>query len=75
MFKFLIEPGIIAIGGQLNQSIPGEESDLDMQFGLGLSFPTPGIFYSTGGSPPFNREFAFNWMVVRSTDTPLYHSR
>ncbi|EIM89124.1 subtilisin-like protein [Stereum hirsutum FP-91666 SS1] len=44
---------VLINGGQLNQSEPGEESDLDMQFGLGLSYPTKGVFYSTGGSPPF----------------------
>ncbi|KAH9039448.1 subtilisin-like protein [Lactarius deliciosus] len=31
----------------------GPEADLDVQFGLGISFPTPGTFYSTGGRPPF----------------------
>ncbi|KAI0287620.1 tripeptidyl peptidase A [Russula brevipes] len=32
----------------------GPEANLDTQFGFGLSFPTPGTFYSTAGSPPFN---------------------
>src|SRR6266403_2888251 len=43
-------------GGQTNQSLQaaGAEANLDVQFGLGMSFPTPGTFYSTGGSPPFN---------------------
>ena len=42
-------------GGQNNQSLAaaGVEANLDVQFGLGVSFPTPGTFYSTGGSPPF----------------------
>jgi hypothetical protein len=42
-------------GGQ-NDQTPGNagpEANLDIQFGLGMSFPTPGTFYSTGGSPPF----------------------
>jgi tripeptidyl-peptidase-1 len=42
-------------GGQ-NDQTPGNagpEANLDTQFGLGMSFPTPGTFYSTGGSPPF----------------------
>ncbi|KAI0065706.1 tripeptidyl peptidase A [Artomyces pyxidatus] len=42
-------------GGENNQtaSEAGGEADLDVQFALGLSFPTPGTFFSTGGSPPF----------------------
>ncbi|KAI0034121.1 tripeptidyl peptidase A [Vararia minispora EC-137] len=42
-------------GGGNNQSSTeaGAEADLDVQFGLGLTFPTPGIFWSTGGRPPF----------------------
>jgi tripeptidyl-peptidase-1 len=31
-----------------------KEACLDVQFALGMSFPTPGTFYSTGGQPPFN---------------------
>lgn len=37
-----------------NQSRPGNEANLDVQFALGISFPTPGTFYSTGGRAPFN---------------------
>ena len=43
------------LGGQ-NDQTPGNagpEANLDTQFGLGISFPTPGTFYSTGGTPPF----------------------
>lgn len=42
-------------GGQNTQDITlaGPEADLDTQFALGLTYPTPGTFYSTGGSPPF----------------------
>jgi len=44
------------VGGQNDQTLSnaGPEADLDTQFALGLSFPTPGTFFSTGGSPPFN---------------------
>ncbi|KAG0702394.1 peptidase S8/S53 domain-containing protein [Suillus ampliporus] len=31
----------------------GIEANLDTQFGFGLTWPTPGTFYSTGGEPPF----------------------
>ena len=42
-------------GGLNNQTLSqaGGEADLDVQFALGISFPTPGTFYSTGGRPPF----------------------
>jgi len=32
----------------------GAEANLDVQFALGISFPTPGSFHSTGGYPPFH---------------------
>ncbi|KAI9455151.1 subtilisin-like protein [Lactarius psammicola] len=47
---------VVLINGGLNNqtlSEAGVEADLDVQFGLGVSFPTPGTFYSTGGRPPF----------------------
>ncbi|KAI0737696.1 tripeptidyl peptidase A [Daedaleopsis nitida] len=37
-----------------NQSQAGAEANLDVQFAFGLSFPTPGTFWATGGRPPFN---------------------
>ncbi|RPD64171.1 subtilisin-like protein [Lentinus tigrinus ALCF2SS1-7] len=36
-----------------DQSDPGVEANLDIQYTEGISFPTPNIYYSTGGSPPF----------------------
>lgn len=43
------------LGGQnlQNLSQAGPEADLDVQFAFGLTFPTPGTFWTTGGSPPF----------------------
>ncbi|KIJ54289.1 hypothetical protein M422DRAFT_201377 [Sphaerobolus stellatus SS14] len=40
-------------GGGNNQSQPGTEANLDIQYTEGLTWPTPNIYYSTGGSPPF----------------------
>ncbi|KAJ3555486.1 hypothetical protein NM688_g2552 [Phlebia brevispora] len=40
-------------GGGDDQSDPGVEANLDIQYAEGMSFPTPNIYYSTGGSPPF----------------------
>ncbi|OBZ70390.1 Tripeptidyl-peptidase sed2 [Grifola frondosa] len=46
---------ILINGGLNNQTLSeaGAEADLDTQFAFGLTFPTPGTFFSTGGSPPF----------------------
>ncbi|KAG0001763.1 hypothetical protein BGZ80_011437 [Entomortierella chlamydospora] len=41
-------------GGGNNQSDPGLEANLDIQFVSGLAFPNPVTFYSVGGSPPFH---------------------
>nr|VWP02127.1 Eukaryotic translation initiation factor 3 subunit G (eIF3g) (Eukaryotic translation initiation factor 3 RNA-binding subunit) (eIF-3 RNA-binding subunit) (Translation initiation factor eIF3 p33 subunit homolog) (eIF3 p33 homolog) [Ganoderma boninense] len=41
-------------GGDDDQSDPGVEANLDIQYTEGISFPTPNIYYSTGGSPPFD---------------------
>ncbi|KAH9008252.1 tripeptidyl peptidase A [Lactarius hengduanensis] len=49
----LLESANWSEGGQNDQDEAGAEANLDVQFGLGISFPTPGTFYSTGGSPPF----------------------
>ncbi|KAI0064450.1 subtilisin-like protein [Artomyces pyxidatus] len=40
-------------GGEDNQNDPGIEANLDIQYAESISFPTPNIYYSTGGSPPF----------------------
>jgi len=40
-------------GGGNDQTKPGVEANLDIQYTIGMSFPTPNIYYSTGGSPPF----------------------
>ncbi|KAI0048684.1 tripeptidyl peptidase A, partial [Auriscalpium vulgare] len=42
-------------GGLNNQTLSAasDEANLDVQLALGITFPTPGTFYTTGGSPPF----------------------
>ncbi|KAJ3789832.1 peptidase S8/S53 domain-containing protein [Lentinula aff. detonsa] len=40
-------------GGLNTQNDPGVEANLDVQYATGMSWPTPMIFYSTGGEPPF----------------------
>jgi len=40
-------------GGKNNQSDAGVEASLDVQYALGVAYPTPVTYYSTGGSPPF----------------------
>ncbi|KAI0775866.1 tripeptidyl peptidase A [Trametes elegans] len=46
---------VLVNGGLNNQSSAeaGAEANLDTQFAYGLTFPTPGTFWSTGGRPPF----------------------
>jgi hypothetical protein len=53
---FVYNPPIRSIGGMNNQSYAaaGVEANLDTQVGFGLTWPTPGTFYSTSGKPPFN---------------------
>ncbi|KAF7345392.1 Subtilisin-like protein [Mycena venus] len=47
----------VQVNGGLNtQSDPGVEANLDIQYTEGISFPTPNIYYSTGGSPPFLKD-------------------
>ncbi|KAL5536826.1 hypothetical protein ACEPAF_649 [Sanghuangporus sanghuang] len=40
-------------GGGNDQNDPGVEANLDIQYTEGISFPTPNIYFSTGGEPPF----------------------
>ena len=40
-------------GGVYLPNNPGEEASLNMQWAQGMAYPTPHIFYSTGGMPPF----------------------
>ncbi|KAH9923964.1 subtilisin-like protein [Epithele typhae] len=44
---------VLVNGGGDDQSTPGVEANLDIQYTEGISFPTPNIYYSTGGSPRF----------------------
>ncbi|RDX48143.1 subtilisin-like protein [Lentinus brumalis] len=37
-----------------DQSDPGVEANLDIQYTEGITAPTPNVYYSTGGSPPFD---------------------
>ncbi|KAK7062125.1 Tripeptidyl-peptidase sed3 [Favolaschia claudopus] len=66
-----------------NQSVAaaGEEANLDTQFAFGISYPTPGTFWSTGGTPPWlpddhtptdSNEPYLDWLdlVLRSKHIP-----
>ncbi|KAG0702391.1 peptidase S8/S53 domain-containing protein [Suillus ampliporus] len=57
--------------GKNNQSYAaaGIEANLDTQFGFGLTWPTPGTFYSTGGKPPFDPDF----ITPTDTNEPYSH--
>ncbi|TDL27656.1 subtilisin-like protein [Rickenella mellea] len=44
---------VLSVNGGLNdQSIPGVEANLDNQYTVGLTFPTPNIYYTTPGTAP-----------------------
>ncbi|EIW75873.1 tripeptidyl peptidase A [Coniophora puteana RWD-64-598 SS2] len=46
----------VSINGGQNLQDPsqaGVEANLDVQYGFGMTYPTPGTFWSTGGEPPF----------------------
>ncbi|KAH9018560.1 subtilisin-like protein [Lactarius pseudohatsudake] len=47
---------VVLINGGLNNRTlaeAGDEANVDVQFALGISYPTPGTFYLTGGRAPF----------------------
>ncbi|KAH9940766.1 subtilisin-like protein [Epithele typhae] len=46
------ETVLVNDGGD-DQSDPGIEANLDIQYTIGMAYPTPNTYYSTGGSPPF----------------------
>ncbi|EIW61376.1 tripeptidyl peptidase A [Trametes versicolor FP-101664 SS1] len=56
---------VLINGGLNNQTLSeaGGEANLDTQFAYGLTFPTPGTFWSTGGRPPFKPD------TITTTDT------
>ncbi|KAI0271753.1 subtilisin-like protein [Russula aff. rugulosa BPL654] len=44
----------VSVNGGINdQSQPGTEANLDTQYAESITYPTPNIFYSTAGSPPY----------------------
>ncbi|TFK46376.1 subtilisin-like protein [Heliocybe sulcata] len=44
---------VVSVDGGLNdQSLPGVEADLDVQYTEGLTYPTPNYYYSTPGTAP-----------------------
>jgi tripeptidyl-peptidase I len=72
-------------GGVNTQNNPGVEANLDTQYATGLSWPTPMIFYTTGGSPPFindsnsptnMNEPYLNWLdfIATVADNELPHT-
>jgi len=60
-------------GGKNNQSYEtaGPDADLDTQFGFGLTWPTPGTFYTTGGEPPYVTDL----LTPNNTNEPYTYVR
>jgi tripeptidyl-peptidase-1 len=47
---------VVVNGGINDQNQPGVEANLDIQYAESISYPTPNIFYSTGGTPPYKAD-------------------
>lgn len=54
-FRLALISPVSSLGGLNSQNLSeaGLEANLDVQFAFGLSYPTPGTFWSTAGRPPF----------------------
>ncbi|KAN0113839.1 serine protease [Russula decolorans] len=45
---------VVTVDGGINNQIqPGSEANIDIQYAESISYPTPNIFYSTAGAPPY----------------------
>ncbi|KAK1225614.1 hypothetical protein PQX77_011441 [Marasmius sp. AFHP31] len=73
---------VLVHGGGDDQSDPGVEANLDIQYTVGISAPIPNTYYSTGGSPPFipdsqtptnTNEPYLDWLnfILNQTSIPL----
>ncbi|KAI5119526.1 hypothetical protein M0805_002548 [Coniferiporia weirii] len=74
---------VLSIDGGLNdQTMPGDEANLDNQYTTGLAFPTPNIYYTTPGTastindsvtPPQRDEPYIDWLnfVLSHDDMPF----
>ncbi|KAF8265082.1 subtilisin-like protein [Lactarius quietus] len=47
---------VLVNGGTYNPSQPSDQEDLNVQYAASLTYPTPVIFYSTGGQAPFKSD-------------------
>jgi tripeptidyl-peptidase-1 len=52
-------------GGMNNQSTPGIEAMLDVEYAFGIAYPAKATFYTTAGSPPFHTD---NQTTVNSNE-------
>ncbi|KAF8264517.1 subtilisin-like protein [Lactarius quietus] len=68
-------------GGGNNTGKPSYEGNVDMEYSVALTYPTPHTFYSTGGQPPFmpdsntvsnNNEPYLDWLeyLLRQPNIP-----
>lgn len=68
-------------GGLNDQSSPGIEANLDLQTAAGIVFPTPIIYYSVNGTPPYvpdsitgsgDNDPYLDWLnyILNQTDIP-----
>ncbi|KAF9009290.1 subtilisin-like protein [Hymenopellis radicata] len=58
---------VLVHGGANDQSQPGDEANLDVQYTVGISAPTKNVYYSTGGPAP---EFKPDTLSPTNTNEP-----
>jgi len=61
---FIVEP---VNGGRYNPSRPGVEASINVQFAEAMTYPTPNVFYNTGGvanteTEPYDKDPYVSWV-------------
>lgn len=51
----------------------GAEANLDTQYAFGITHPTPGVFWSTGGSPPYDPDERYPYNKNEPYETVSFH--
>ncbi|KAH8978340.1 subtilisin-like protein [Lactarius akahatsu] len=68
MRKYLSEAGdatftVVEINGEkYDPTHPHDEANVDIQYAEAMAYPTPHIFYSTGGGPPRTDDIWMSWL-------------
>ncbi|KAH9062348.1 subtilisin-like protein [Lactarius vividus] len=59
-------------GGGYDPTHPHEEANLDIQYAEAMAYPTPHVFYSTGGGPSGTDDWYVSWLeyILDQRDIP-----